>query len=190
VTIKRWFDQTLVRNLQNLMKRTKYTIYLAAAGLLLAAAGCSSPTQPGTVNASSQSGGAVPATPAAPAVPAAPVPVVKSDLAALQGTWKGHGVGDDADAAVLTIQGNNVEFRGADPNEWYKGTFTLKDDVNPHQCLFAISECGAPDYVGKTAYTIYVIENGTLRISGNEPGKPDAPASFEAEHARHFVFKK
>ena len=85
--------------------------------------------------------------------------------------------------------GKNLEFHGSDPNDWYKGTFSLREDANPKRCIFRVTECAAPDYVGKTSYAIYSIENGTLKIAGNEPGKPDAPSGFDDTGARRLVFK-
>jgi hypothetical protein len=42
--------------------------------------------------------------------------------------------------------------------------------------------------VGKTAHEIYKIENGELTITGNEPGNPAVPSSFDAPGARQMVF--
>jgi uncharacterized protein (TIGR03067 family) len=114
----------------------------------------------------------------------------KSDSTALQGTWKGQETGRSDGMCSLTISGNKLEFRGADPREWYKGTFTLREDTNPKQLVGAIGDCPAPEYVGKTVYAIYRIEAGTLTLTGNEPGDPQVPANFEARGARTFTLKK
>ena len=115
---------------------------------------------------------------------------VKSDSDTLQGTWKGREIGAQPDGpCYLTVSGKNLEFHGVDTNEWYKGTFTLREDAHPKQLIAKITGCPAPEYVGQTGYAIYKIEDGTLTLSGNEPGKPEAPASFDAPGARQFVFK-
>jgi uncharacterized protein (TIGR03067 family) len=115
----------------------------------------------------------------------------KSDSATLQGTWTGQEIGRRTDGTCsLMIAGNKLEFRGADPREWYKGTFTLREDTNPKQLVGAIAECPAPEYVGKTVYAIYRIEAGTLTLTGNEPGNPEVPSSFEAAGYRTFTLKK
>src|SRR5690349_17935506 len=104
-----------------------------------------------------------------------------SDSAVLQGTWKGNEIRSNAKgSASLVLSGANLEFRGADTNEWYKATFTLREDTNPKQLVAVITECPAPQYVGKTANAIYRVENGTLTITGNEPGNPVMPATFDA----------
>jgi uncharacterized protein (TIGR03067 family) len=120
---------------------------------------------------------------AAKAIPA------KSDFDTIQGTWKGVEVGGSEDTAVLTIAGHDLECRGANPNDWYKGTFTLREDSTPRQCVLAITGCPLPDYVGKTCLAIYQIADGTLTMAGNEPGNPNAPAAFGAEGSRTFKFK-
>ena len=103
----------------------------------------------------------------------------KSDSATLQGTWKGQEVGITTEGECsIIVSGNNLEFRGVNPNEWYKGTFSLREDVNPKQVVFSITECPAPKYNGKTSYALYQIEDGSLTIAGNEPGSPDPPRKF------------
>ena len=114
----------------------------------------------------------------------------KSDSATLQGTRQGQETGRTEGMCRLMISGNTLEFRGADPREWYKGTFTLREDTNPKQLVVAIAECPAPEYVGKTVYAIYRIEAGTLTLTGNEPGNPEVPTGFDARGARSFTLKK
>lgn len=42
----------------------------------------------------------------------------KSDSAALQGTWKGKEIGNDAnDAASLVVKGKTIEYHGVDTND-------------------------------------------------------------------------
>jgi len=113
-----------------------------------------------------------------------------SDSVALQGTWKGQEAQvNSKGSSSLVLAGANLEFHGADTNEWYKATFTLREDTNPKQLVAVITECPAPQYVGKTANAIYRVEDGTLTITGNEPGNPAMPATFDAPGARRIVLK-
>lgn len=108
----------------------------------------------------------------------------------LQGTWKGREIGNAPEAPrELVISGRHVEYRGATPNDWGKGTFTLREDTQPRQLLVALTECGFAQYMGKTACMIYKIEDRTLTIAASEPGN-SAPSSFDAAGARLMVFKK
>jgi len=115
----------------------------------------------------------------------------QSDATALQGTWTGEENGGAPGVNTLTIQGSTVEFHGSNPMEWYKATFTIREDTTPKQLTAVITDCPAPQFVGKTSYSIYKIENGTLTLVGSEPGKSEPPTSFEGGGgARKFVFHK
>ena len=113
----------------------------------------------------------------------------KPESAILQGTWIGQEVGGNAQGSPsLTVSGTNMEFHGENPQEWYKATFTLREDTTPKQLEAVLTECPFPQYVGKTGHAIYKIEGGKLTLTGNEPGNPAVPASFDAQGARQFVF--
>ncbi len=74
-------------------------------------------------------------------------------------------------------------------NDWIKATFTVRDDTDPKQWAGVITECADSEYVGKKSYVIYRLEDGTLTISGYEPGNSNIPSKFDADGTRQFVFK-
>ena len=114
----------------------------------------------------------------------------KAGAGALEGTWKGKELGGRTEGTCyLTITGQTMDFRGADTNEWYKGTFTLMEDAKPRQVVVKITDCPLAQYVGKTTHAIYRLDAGVLTIAGNEPGAPEAPKDFNDPEARRFVFK-
>ncbi len=45
--------------------------------------------------------------------------------------------------------GENAEFRGADTNEWFKATFTIRPETNPRQDVFVTTASPYPPDVGK-----------------------------------------
>ena len=113
------------------------------------------------------------------------------DSSTLQGTWTGsEGGAKTAGTPTLAILGTNLDFQGADPQEWYKATFTLHEDTKPKRLEVVITDCPAPQFVGKTAHAIYKIENGELTVTGNPPGNPNVPADFGTPGSRQIVFKK
>jgi len=115
----------------------------------------------------------------------------KADLAAVQGTWKGDEPKTDTEVQPsLTLAGNTLEFRGSNPNEWYKATYTLRGDTTPKQMVVKITECPFPKYVGKTAFAIYKIDGNALTIAANEPGNPNIPKAFNARGVRQIVVKR
>jgi uncharacterized protein (TIGR03067 family) len=139
----------------------------------LFAAGCSTPSASNPAAAASAS-----STPS------------KTLTTAFEGSWNGREVTPGRGGQVsLNVSGQNLEFHGADANDWLKGTFTLREDTNPKQWAGIITECASPEYVGKKAYAIYKIEDGTLTIAGNEPGDSNIPSAFDAPGARQFVFQ-
>jgi uncharacterized protein (TIGR03067 family) len=109
----------------------------------------------------------------------------RSDETAMQGTWKGRSVNDNPQhQVVFVISGKNFDFHDeTETNNWYKGTFTLTEDISPRQFIATITECPFEQYVGKTSKAIYKIEKGTLTITANEPGKEGVPEDFDAEGA-------
>jgi len=114
----------------------------------------------------------------------------KSDAIVLQGTWSGQEVGGNPQGSPsITFDGTKLEFYGANPQEWYKATFILREDVTPKQLEAVVTECPAPQYVGKTTHAIYKIEDDKFTLTANEPGNPAVPASFDAPESRQIVFK-
>ncbi len=111
----------------------------------------------------------------------------KAEPTSLQGTWHGQEAGV-AGASSLVVQGSSLEFHGADRNEWYKAEISVYD-TTPKQLVLAITDSPFKQYVGVTAYAIYELQDGTLTISGYEPGSPVPPAGFDAAGARKMVFK-
>jgi uncharacterized protein (TIGR03067 family) len=108
----------------------------------------------------------------------------------LEGSWHGREVTPGREApATLTFSGQNLEFHGADADDWLKGTFILQEDGHPKQCVATVTECASTEYVGKKSYSIFKIEDGTLTITGNELGVSDFPSAFDASGSRQFVFK-
>ena len=115
----------------------------------------------------------------------------KSDSARLRGTWKGDEVGAGMKGECsFVVSGAHWEFRGGDTNEWYRGDFSLREDANPKQIVLSISECSAPQFIGKTSYGLYRFENDTVTLAVNKPGSSEAPSNFEAHGTRQFVLKK
>jgi uncharacterized protein (TIGR03067 family) len=113
----------------------------------------------------------------------------KPDAKVVQGTWKGQEANAPGSAS-LVMTGTNLEFHGANPQEWYKGTFTLREDTNPKQMIVVITECPEPKYVGKTACAIYQIQDGVITFAGHEPGDTNVPATFDGPTVRKIVFKQ
>ena len=116
----------------------------------------------------------------------------EAEMKLLQGTWEGVEVGREAGGkCTLTITANTLSFQGGNPGEWYKGTFELPANKDPRQLAGTIKECPAEAIIGKTAWAIYKIEDGTLTLVGNPPGSPEPPKTFNGDaNSRTFTLKK
>jgi uncharacterized protein (TIGR03067 family) len=112
--------------------------------------------------------------------------------ALLQGKWEGFEVGREAEGrCTLTVSGDTMRFQGANQDEWYQTTFTLHAGAGLNHLDATITDCPAPDFIGKPAFSIYKIEAGKLTIAGHAPGTPGAPQGFEGDReSRTFVFMK
>jgi uncharacterized protein (TIGR03067 family) len=108
-----------------------------------------------------------------------------SDKTAIQGTWKGRARNNNPEHQVtFAVSGQQFDFRDeTETNNWYKGTFSLKEDTSPRQFIATITECPFPQYVGKISKAIYKIEKGTLTVTAYEPGKEGVPEDFDEEGA-------
>jgi uncharacterized protein (TIGR03067 family) len=113
------------------------------------------------------------------------------ELKLLQGTWEGVEKGKEAQGkCTLTIMDNAISFKGANPQEWYKGTIVLRGSAEPKQLDGTILDCPQPDFIGKTSPGIYKLEGDTLTLAGRQPGSTDGPKSFDDAQSRVFVLKK
>jgi uncharacterized protein (TIGR03067 family) len=111
--------------------------------------------------------------------------VAVSDKTAIQGTWKGRARNNNPEHQVtFAVSGQQFDFHDeTETNNWYKGTFSLKEDTSPRQFIATITECPFPQYVGKISKAIYKIEKGTLTVTAHEPGKEGVPQDFDEEGA-------
>ena len=113
-----------------------------------------------------------------------------SDSAILQGTWQASEIGGKGEVCRIVISGDTAEFRGADTNEWFKATFTVRPDTNPRQVVFVTTASSYPPHIGITRYGIYRVEDGMIRLTSSEPGNAHVPANFSAPDTRQFELRK
>ena len=113
-----------------------------------------------------------------------------SDSAVLQGTWKASEIGGKGEVCRIVISGDAAEFHGADTNQWFKATFTVRPDTNPRQVVFVTTASSYPPDIGSTRYAIYRNENGVIRLTATEPGNANMPSDFSAPDTRQFELRK
>jgi len=113
-----------------------------------------------------------------------------SDSAILQGTWQASELGGKGELCRIIISGDTAEFQGADTNEWFKATFTVRPDTNPRQVVFVTTASAYPPDIGITRYAIYRVEDGMIRLTASEPGHAHMPLNFSAPDTRQFELRK
>lgn len=113
-----------------------------------------------------------------------------SESAFLQGTWQASEIGGKGEVCRIVISGDTAEFRGADTNQWFKATFTIRPDTNPRQVVFVTTASSYPPDVGSTRYAIYRIEDDMIRLTASEPGNANMPSDFVAPDTRQFELRK
>jgi len=113
-----------------------------------------------------------------------------SDSSILQGTWQASEIGGKGEVCRIVISGETAEFCGADTNQWFKATFTIRPDTNPRQVVFVTTASSYPPDVGSIRYAIYRTEDGIIRLTASEPGNANMPSDFSVPDTRQFELMK
>jgi len=92
----------------------------------------------------------------------------KSANQSLQGHWTGSNTAHPGKTCTVTISGDQIEYRGADPNDWLRGTFVLDDNSMPQQLNITILD-EANKKLGEPAnsfvFGIYQIDGNKITIA-------------------------
>jgi RNA polymerase sigma factor (sigma-70 family) len=91
----------------------------------------------------------------------------------LQGRWKGSNTAHPGQECTLNISGDKIEYRGAERNDWLRGTFVLNGSANPKQLDVTILE-PARSFV----HCIYQADGNGITIAAAEHGSPLRPVDF------------
>ena len=94
----------------------------------------------------------------------------------LAGHWEGVEVGQPAGRYAITITANELEYRGAQSNDWCRGTFVLNESAQPMPMDLVIH--ASPGAAGKTMLLICELRGDELKVAGAQPGNPKRPADF------------
>ena len=92
---------------------------------------------------------------------------------------------------TLTISGAQFDYRGAQSNDWCRGTFVVNEQTQPKQIDMAIQEIAVQQYLGKTIPAIFELNGDELKVAAAEPGSAVRPASLGGgQGIRVFSFKR
>lgn len=106
----------------------------------------------------------------------------------LEGRWTGFDLRQPDAPCSLSINGNQAEYRGAQPPDWVRGTFVLNQQAQPKQMDLKIEESGVSDAVGTTTLLIYELQGDELKVAASSR---ERPTNFtDGEGARLFSFRR
>jgi RNA polymerase sigma factor (sigma-70 family) len=95
----------------------------------------------------------------------------------LEGHWKGTNSAHPGQSCSLNISGDQIEYRGADPNDWLRGTFVLNENANPKQLNLTILEP-----VKGFVLCLYQADGDKITIAAAEHGTLRRPSGFSPSH--------
>lgn len=101
-----------------------------------------------------------------------------AEKATLEGRWTGYVLGQPGAKLTLIITGTHLDYRGAQSNDWCRGTFVLNESARPRQLDLKVEAMPTPEYVGETILGIYELNGNQLRVATAEPGSDQRPASL------------
>lgn len=106
-----------------------------------------------------------------------------------EGNWSGFDVTQPAEVCKVTITGNQLEYRGAQSNDWCVGSFILDESAQPKQMDLTVQ--GPPEIAGKVMLFIYQQQGNEMKVSGAASGLPLRLVDFSpSQQSRVWSFKR
>jgi len=113
-----------------------------------------------------------------------------ADKSSLEGHWTGYDQSQPNAKCTLVITGNQLEYHGADPGDWARGTFELNEKTQPAQMDLMVTANPSKESVGKMLPIIYQMQGDELHVAVGSGGSVQRPASFaKVPNVRLFTFK-
>jgi len=107
----------------------------------------------------------------------------------LEGTWVGYADGKSPADWTLTIKGDRYNLIREESDTWYSGQIKLNNNCTLKKIDFNIANTSVQAHKGKTSLGIYKIEENTLTIVANKPGRQTRPRTFnEFEKVIVYIF--
>lgn len=108
----------------------------------------------------------------------------------LDGRWTGCDVQQPEAKCTVTINGDQLEYRGTQPADWLRGSLVLNEQAQPRQMDLTIKEAGAINRndVGTTALLIYERRGDELTVAVSNQVRPTDFAGGPGIHV--FAFRR
>jgi RNA polymerase sigma factor (sigma-70 family) len=101
---------------------------------------------------------------------------VEPSKQSLQGRWTGANTAHPGETCTLNISGDQIEYRGAEPNDWVRGTFVLNERAEPKQMDVTIAAPAGES--GKTILLIYQSAANNITLAAGPHGTSQRPVDF------------
>jgi uncharacterized protein (TIGR03067 family) len=108
----------------------------------------------------------------------------------LDGRWTGYDMEQPEAKCTLVVKADHLEYRGAQPDDWLRGSFVLNEQARPRQMDLSVKEAGEVNRndVGTTTLVIYELQGNELKVAVSSQ---DRPASFAGGSNIHvFTFRR
>jgi RNA polymerase sigma factor (sigma-70 family) len=91
----------------------------------------------------------------------------------LEGHWKGSNTAHPGKICSVNISGDQIEYRGADANDWIRGKFVLNESTDPKQLNISILE-PANSFI----LCLFRVDGDRITIAAAEHGSTHRPLDF------------
>jgi uncharacterized protein (TIGR03067 family) len=100
----------------------------------------------------------------------------------IEGHWSGFNTKRPDYACTVSITGNQLEYHGADTNDWVRGNFVIRTDVKPNEMDLTVAE--QPKESNHKIFAIYQVEGDEMTVAISSSQRP---ADF-AQNPQNEVF--
>jgi len=94
----------------------------------------------------------------------------QSSKPSIQGHWSGFNAKRPNYACTVNIAGNELEYHGADSNDWARGSFVLHEDAQPKEMELTVREPSKSS--NQVIYAIYQVSGGEMTVAISSSSRP------------------
>lgn len=94
----------------------------------------------------------------------------RSSNQSIQGHWSGFNAKRPDYACTVSIAGDQLEYHGADTNDWVRGTFIVREDVKPKEMDLTI--LAPPRETNHMIFAIYQVKGADMTVAISSGQRP------------------
>jgi uncharacterized protein (TIGR03067 family) len=93
-----------------------------------------------------------------------------TDQQSAQGQWSGYNTKRPDSKCTVKLTGNQFEYRGAEANDWSRGTFVLRENAEPKEMDLTIPEPAQQS--NQKLFAIYQLEGDKMTVAMSSIQRP------------------